>query len=190
MVQGPWYGSGVALVYRCVIIMSMSDKNIPVQPDPSRRSFLTKIWMGLGILGLAECIGLVVAFLRPRQPRISEGEFGGMLTAGAVESFPHNSVTASGRGRFFLSRLDDGGFLALSRTCTHLGCTVRWVAEEHAFECPCHASAFDMTGNVTNPPAPRALDLYPVIIENGVVKVDTAKRIQRSRFTPSQVIHA
>lgn len=146
--------------------------------------------MGLGILGLAEFIGLLVAFLWPRKPRVSEGDFGGIITAGAVDTFSRSSVTAFRRGHFFLSRLDDGGFLAISRTCTHLGCIVTWVSEERTFECPCHASAFDTNGNVINPPAPRALDLYPVIIKNGIVKVDTGKRIQRSKFKPSQVVHS
>ena len=40
------------------------------------------------------------------------------------------------------------------------------------FPCPCHASVFDMTGNVQGPPAPRALDLFPVRIEAGVIKVE------------------
>ena len=87
---------------------------------------------------------------------------------------PH-SVTAFVRGRFYLARLADGGFLALSRKCTHLGCTVPWVATENKFVCPCHASAFDITGNVISPPAPRALDIYAVMIENDIVKVDTSR---------------
>ena len=40
--------------------------------------------------------------------------------------------------------LEDGGFLALHRQCTHLGCTVPWVPARQAFVCPCHASAFDI----------------------------------------------
>ena len=59
-------------------------------------------------------------------------------------------------------RLDDGGLLALSCKCTHLGCTVPWVEKEKKFLCPCHASAFDITGNVINSPAARALDTFPV----------------------------
>jgi cytochrome b6-f complex iron-sulfur subunit len=97
-------------------------------------------------------------------------------------------VTAFIRGRFYLSRLKDGGFLALSRKCTHLGCTVAWESEKKIFLCPCHASAFDMTGEVISPPAPRALDLYPVVIENDMVMVDTGNRIKRRGFKISQVV--
>jgi Rieske Fe-S protein len=55
--------------------------------------------------------------------------------------------------------LQDGGFLALHRECTHLGCTVPWVSEEKRFMCPCHSSVYDINGDVLSPPAPRALDL-------------------------------
>ncbi len=160
------------------------------QSEPSRRSFLTKLWMGLGILAIAEFLGVAIAFLRPRKPRIKEGDFGSIIIAGVVDDFSPNSVTAFRRGHFYLSRLDSGGFLALSRKCTHLGCTVPWVPKKKRFVCPCHASSFDIKGNVINPPAPRALDYYPVTIENNIVKVDTGKRTKRKRFREAQVTHS
>ncbi len=86
-------------------------------------------------------------------------------------------------------RLGDGGFLALSCKCTHLGCTVPWVEKEKRFLCPCHASAFDITGNVISAPAPRALDIFTVSIENNIVKVDTGRRIKRSGFDSKQVVY-
>ena len=86
-----------------------------------------------------------------------------------------------------MARLKDGGFLAVSRECTHLGCTVPWVEEEHRFVCPCHSSAFDIRGEVINPPAPRALDLFEVRIENRIVKVNTANVERRSTFSSGQV---
>ena len=87
------------------------------------------------------------------------------------------------------SRLEDGGFLALSRECTHLGCTVPWLENEKRFACPCHASVFDIRGEVVNAPASRPLDIYPVFIENNIVKVDTDKRIKRSGFDIEQVVY-
>lgn len=47
---------------------------------------------------------------------------------------------------------------ALSGTCTHLGCQVRWDAETTRFRCPCHGGAFDAQGNVVEGPPPRPLD--------------------------------
>ena len=84
-------------------------------------------------------------------------------------------------------RLADGGFLAVDRSCTHLGCTVPWSEQDQRFACPCHASAFDITGQVLAPPATRALDLRPVRIENQVVKVDLGLLVKRTAFDPAQV---
>jgi len=110
--------------------------------------------------------------------------------AGPVERFLPGSVTAFADGEFFLARLEDGGFLAVHRKCTHLGCSVPWNADEQRFTCPCHASAFDIRGEVVNAPAPRPLDLFPVMIEDGVVSVDTQRPVRRRIFEPTQVVRA
>jgi len=159
------------------------------QKGSSRRSFLTKLWFALGLVALAEFIAVAFAFLRPAKPPARRENADAIITAGEVNSFAPDSVTAFVRGRFYLSRLADGGFLALSRKCTHLGCTVPWVAQENKFVCPCHASAFDISGNVISPPAPRALDIYAVTIENDMVKVDTGTPIKRSEFNAGQVVY-
>ena len=156
------------------------------QPQPTRRDFLNMAWMGVGALALVETGVMMVAF---SLPRIAEGEFGSVVTAGPVDEFPPNSVTPFTQSRFYLSRLADGGFLALYRKCTHLGCSVPWEQPENQFLFFCHASAFDAKGDVLNPPAPRALDLFPVIIEAGLVKVDTGVVIKRDKFEPSQVVY-
>jgi nitrite reductase/ring-hydroxylating ferredoxin subunit len=159
------------------------------KPDASKRSFLNKLWLGLGILALMEFAGLVVAYLRPSKTRARPGEFGTLMEVGAVDQFPVNSVTAFVRGKFYLCRLEDGGYLAISRKCTHLGCSVPWVDNEKRFACPCHASAFDIRGEVISPPAPRALDIYRLFIENNILKVDTGKPIKRSGFRKEQVTY-
>jgi cytochrome b6-f complex iron-sulfur subunit len=86
--------------------------------------------------------------------------------------------------------MEDGGFLAVSRKCTHLGCTVPWIEKQKRFACPCHASAFDIKGEVVNDPAPRALDIYRLYIENNVIKVDVGKLIKRNSFHEHQVVYA
>ncbi len=169
--------------------MAEQEKKEARAPEESRRSLLNKIWIGLGLLVLAELVWLVVSFLRPRRPSTPGDGESAFLLAGPAEAFDRNTVTAFPRGQFYLARLEDGGFLAISRKCTHLGCTVPWVEEDRRFACPCHGSSFDITGNVIQAPAPRALDLYAVEIENHVVKVNTSKRIKRGAFQPSQVTY-
>ena len=157
--------------------------------EPTRRSLLNILWIILGGVALAEFVAVAFAFLRPRKSKAGGANADSIITAGAVERFRPNSVTAYVRGKFYLVRLENGGFLALSRTCTHLGCTVPWVEKEMTFACPCHGSAFDITGNVLDAPAPRALNIYPITIENNIIKVDTRKPIKRSTFRAEQVVY-
>jgi cytochrome b6-f complex iron-sulfur subunit len=157
----------------------------PPAAGPERRSLLRFAWLGLGAAALGEAAWIVASFLRPR--RETPKDAASLVVAGQVEGFAPGSVTAFPAGRFYLVRLADGGFLALSRQCTHLGCSVPWDEASGRFACPCHASAFDLRGDVLAPPAPRALDMFAVRIENGIVKVDVSTPIRRSVFDPSQV---
>lgn len=157
------------------------------QKTYSRRSFLNKIWVLLGALAFAEIVALVIAFFKPRAPLTGAAEQDAIIVAGSVDNFEPGSVSAFVQGRFYLARMDDGGFLAMSRTCTHLSCTVPWVSGENKFICPCHSSEFDIKGNVIAPPAPRALDLYPIEIENNIISVDTRKPVKRSVFAADQL---
>jgi cytochrome b6-f complex iron-sulfur subunit len=169
--------------------MSNNAKEKKSEAEPNRRSFLNILWIILGGVALAEFVAVAFAFLRPRKSKARGENTDSIITAGAVERFTPNSVTAFVRGKFYLARLDDGGFLALSRTCTHLGCSVPWIEKEMKFACPCHGSAFDITGNVIDAPAPRALDIYPITIENKIIKVDTRKPIKRNTFRVDQVTY-
>jgi cytochrome b6-f complex iron-sulfur subunit len=161
----------------------------PEDPAP-RRSFLKILWIVLGIAAIGEFTGVIISFLR-------RGKSGGelekatdIIDAGNVDKFLPDSVTANTQGRFYLCRMADGGFLALSSKCTHLGCTVPWDDKERKFACPCHGSSFDITGKVITSPAPRPLDIYPVYIENNIVKVDTGRSIKRDKFADGQVVYA
>jgi cytochrome b6-f complex iron-sulfur subunit len=157
--------------------------------EVSRRGFLSILWTALGLAALAEFLWMTFSFLRPARPGSDETPANTVIQAGEVASFAPGTVTAFQSGEFYVVRLDDGGLLALSCKCTHLGCTVPWVEKEKKFLCPCHASAYDITGNVITSPATRALDIFPMVIENSVVRVDTRKRIKRSGFDPKQVVY-
>ena len=158
--------------------------------DPiTRRDFFGLAWKGLGIIAALEATGMVVSYffsgsnkrmIAPKQ----------LLEAGPVDSFIAGSVTAFMGGRFYLARQNDGGFIAVSLRCTHLGCSITWEAEKNRFICPCHSSAFDISGEVLNPPAARALDYYPVLIENGMVMVDIGTLKERKTARKDQLTYA
>jgi cytochrome b6-f complex iron-sulfur subunit len=155
----------------------------------TRRSLLNRLWLALIGLSLVEIAWLVGSFLKPMKPNHTSGKAPKRIDAGPADRFSPNTVTAFPQGRFYLACLDNGGFLALSRRCTHLGCTVPWDPEKKQFACPCHASVFDIRGDVIQSPAPRALDRFDVFIENNRVIVNTGKPIRRSAFSKKQVVY-
>ncbi|MEI7982571.1 MAG: Rieske 2Fe-2S domain-containing protein [Bacteroidota bacterium] len=156
----------------------------------SRRDFLIGIaWKGLGIVAAVEAVGIITAYFFSGKNRNNSSPKQ-LLEAGPVGSFGLNTVSAFTGGRFFLARQPDGGFIALSLRCTHLGCAVSWEEKRKRFICPCHSSAFDISGEVLNPPAARALSYYPVLIENGMVKVDIVTLKERKAFRKDQLVYA
>lgn len=55
-------------------------------------------------------------------------------------------------------RRGDGSLVALSPTCTHLKCRVRWNPVERSWDCPCHGSRFAWDGSVLEGPALHPLE--------------------------------
>jgi Rieske Fe-S protein len=68
------------------------------------------------------------------------------------------AVTRLGGERCAVYRDHDGTVTAVSATCTHLGCIVRFNDAETAWECPCHGSRFAVDGTVLQGPANRPLE--------------------------------
>ena len=156
----------------------------------TRRSFLKKLWVTLGVIAGVETIGVVTGFLFSDKKDEYKTITKKLIEIGTVDSFRINSVTPFRGGRFYLVRLDNAGFIAISIRCTHLGCSINWDEDKKHFICPCHASTFAMNGNVLAPPAPKALDYYPVIIENNMVKVDVGSIRNREKFNQDQLTFA
>lgn len=168
------------------------------KPDRlGRRQFLGRMWWAAaGVLAL-QGLGATLLSL---WPRTKAGAFGARFDIGKPEDYPLGSMTYFPQGLFYLTRVQtsDGGsgLLALYRRCTHLGCVVPWreneqseddLAEKGRFNCPCHGSIFDRYGLVRGGPAPRPMDLFPIVQEGDRVLVDTGEIIQRATFDDSQV---
>ena len=152
----------------------------------SRRDFLGFAWVA-SLLGLVGQTG--VALFSFFKPRIELGTFGARINVGQANEFNPGTVSYVQKGRLYISRLEDGGFLALWHRWTHLGCTVPWREEEGLFHCPCHSSVFTPVGEVLSGPAPRPMDIFQIQVVDGAVFVDTSTPIQRESFIPSQVTY-
>jgi Rieske Fe-S protein len=66
-------------------------------------------------------------------------------------------IVETGDHKVAVFRHPDGTVTALSATCTHMGCIVRWNAAGRTWDCPCHGSRYAPTGAVVNGPAERPL---------------------------------
>ena len=125
-------------------------------PKISRHDFLnltTKSLLGIcGVLGIT---GLVrYLSYEPEPPPPQEFEIG------KAENYPPGSRTTLPQIPAVLIN-DEGGYIALSLVCTHLGCMVE--TNPDGFSCPCHGSHYDSEGNVTTGPA--ASPLHPLKVE-------------------------
>jgi cytochrome b6-f complex iron-sulfur subunit len=161
-----------------------------VTEKTSRRGFLSGLWKILGLVAMTEAGVFLISMLSPGKKFQRENPAASVRIAGNVDDFAANSVTPDRVNKYFIIRTDDGGFLALSLTCSHLGCSVLWDEGKKQFICPCHSSAFDKFGNVINSPAPAPLDYYPVIIEAGKVKIDMNQKKKRKKFEKNQLTYA
>lgn len=144
----------------------------------SRRNFMVRTILGVfafisAVLGVTLGGFAIMPALKKRTPEWSD--------AGTIEELV---IDEPRERRFFeevksgwqskkqersvwLVRKAGGEVLAYSSHCPHLGCGYRWIPAQQRFECPCHASIFDINGKVLAGPAPRELDTLETRVENG-----------------------
>ncbi|OGW42135.1 MAG: hypothetical protein A2010_08255 [Nitrospirae bacterium GWD2_57_9] len=128
-----------------------------------RRRFLKIAIAFLGSVTLLSFIYALVKFLSALPSRIAEAN---RLTirksdipSGEAKNFVYQNAPA------VIINRPDKGFIALTRTCTHLGCLVEYHHVKQRMMCPCHAGSFDLEGNVMSGPPPKSLTSIPFRIE-------------------------
>ena len=84
---------------------------------------------------------------------VSPGEVKSLAEVGPGEG----AILRHGLAELAVHRDDAGDLHVLSAVCTHLGCIVHWNSLERTWDCPCHGSRFQPTGEVINGPAPWGL---------------------------------
>lgn len=138
--------------------------------DISRRKFLTTV-LGIPVAGATLPPVLAVASYvyppasktKPPQPYAVPGAL--EMQVGGTLDFEYDGVGST------LIRKSETEYLALSRKCTHLGCTAKWTPSTNKFVCPCHGGEYDAEGkNVAGPP-PLPLPRWKVDIVGDKVMV-------------------
>jgi glycine/D-amino acid oxidase-like deaminating enzyme/nitrite reductase/ring-hydroxylating ferredoxin subunit len=81
-----------------------------------------------------------------------------LLTSGDVSDVEQilpgqGAVVRQGASKLAVYRDDAARLHVRSAICTHLGCVVAWNPVEKSWDCPCHASRFDVDGEVLHGPA-------------------------------------
>ncbi len=90
-------------------------------------------------------------------------QYGDWFQGGEVESADEipagqGALLRDGAKQLAVYRDDQGDLHVLSAVCTHLGGIVSWNPAEKSWDCPCHASRFEATGEVLHGPAITALE--------------------------------
>lgn len=159
---------------------------------PTRRAF-TLAAIGAGAAALLSVAASALAFAL--SPLVRRKAAGGALDLGAEKDFAGVRSGASGPAEVLVTRsVEDSymtrrvkerlaivpdpraatGLVALSTTCTHLGCAVSWNPGRKAFLCPCHGGVYAEDGRVLSGPPPRPLARYPLVVAAGRLTVDAS----------------
>ena len=154
-----------------------SDKKV----ETTRRSFLTTGFVGWTAFaaGIAGFFGTVIRLFAPNV--LYEPEQ--MFRVGSASEYGVGEVSVRWKTKYgiWIVRLEDR-IIALSTTCTHLGCTPNWLASEKKFKCPCHGSAFRMGGVNFEGPAPRPLERFKIYLDDeGIMIVDKTTTFRDER---------
>jgi menaquinol-cytochrome c reductase iron-sulfur subunit len=143
---------------------------------PERRRALVVFVNGaIALIGGALSALLGAFALRPQSGAAAERWIRAGTTADLKPNEPAPRVLAMSRvdgwyrerARETVFLVWDGahGVRALSATCTHLGCQVRWDRKGQKFRCPCHGGVYAADGTVLEGPPPRPLDAIDARID-------------------------
>lgn len=150
-----------------------------------RREFLGKASRTAMVAGLVGGYGglgaVALRYLYPARPDDLSWQFVAVAdevaVGDAIRYRGPSGETINIARRSLTGTVDD--FVALSSTCPHLGCQVRWEPRNNRFFCPCHNGVFDPAGvAIDGPPAEagQSLSRYTLKIEKDLLHIAVPAR--------------
>ena len=153
--------------------------------DNSRRGFMGKAFGGVAAVGAVASLFAMKKSWDPL-PSVKAAGFTTLDMSGYKEN---ELVTEKWRGKpIFVLRyteemleamdeaqkprvisVGEASYLVTLGLCTHLGCIPSYEKEDKSFACACHGGTYDIVGNVTKSPPPRALDIPPFTIRGNTL---------------------
>jgi len=82
-------------------------------------------------------------------------------------------LVADVKSLVYVKRVKEDEVIAISASCTHLGCIVTWDDEQQIFKCPCHGGRYNPEGQVISGPPPAPLRRHKTKIEDGRILLAT-----------------
>jgi Rieske Fe-S protein len=163
-----------------------------VNPEVSRRTFLTWYMAGLMTATLVAGLAPILVFIWPPPPA---GQKNGAVTVTPPTPIsqladddairfdaPQNSgfMEQDGGGANARGNVTYSGYAVkhagqvtyFAVTCSHLGCSVNFNKDAKRFECPCHGSRFSIEGQVIHGPALFPLSHLKVTEQGAALLVD------------------
>ncbi|MEN8140241.1 MAG: ubiquinol-cytochrome c reductase iron-sulfur subunit [Thermodesulfobacteriota bacterium] len=134
-----------------------------VKDGGNRRKFLATGWGWLKLFASLSLVYPLLRFIRFRTPKVPRQiKVEKTLLPGEVHL-----------DQDFVLFVDEQRVWAVSRICTHLGCSLHFHQEEGQLICPCHQSKFSPDGKRLAGPARDDLAVYPVepLAEKGYLVV-------------------
>jgi len=138
-----------------------------------RRSFL--VWaagVSLGVSALFMGATVVQAIMPPSRSIDGKTKVGKAAVAKMADLKVDVPVLADyGDDVVFVVKKSDTEVSVFDAACPHVRCTLQFNANLKQFDCPCHASSFDINGVRLGGPAPRNMYVGYFAITNGEVVV-------------------
>lgn len=139
---------------------------------PSRRTFLQRLFNGLGITAIAPIMYAAASYIYPslagRKQRAAQ-----FSTDNPDKLFldKQYATIKLGDKDVILFKKNDNTFEAMSLQCTHAGCTLIWKEHDEQFHCNCHGGIFRRDGSVAAAPPTQPLEHLTVRHLDGTITV-------------------